>query len=147
MIDLMRHCRRAVRRSSGADHHPNTNCSSSGAVAALRAPARVCADELLCEAVTSSVVRLVSGDLRSGSASSARARDRAEREVDDPALHGHVRTPLVALENLGEGRRQGLELLVLLGLNGLDLRGVAEALEQLAELSLAFLRGPLPGRQ
>src|ERR1035437_8205145 len=85
--------------------------------------------------------------LGSGSANSARTRDRAEREVDDPALHGHVRTPLVALENLGEGRRQGPELLVLLGLNGLDLRGVAETLEQLAELALAFRRGLLPGRQ
>src|SRR5664280_2195748 len=85
--------------------------------------------------------------LRSGSASSARTRDGAERDVDDPALHGHVCTPMVSLENLHEGRLQGAQLLVLLGLDGLDLRGVAEALEQLAELGLAFLRDLLPGRE
>src|SRR5450759_3450880 len=54
-----------------------------------------------------SVVRLVSCALRSGSASSARTRDRAERDVDDPALLGHVSAAVVALENLGEGRLQG----------------------------------------
>src|SRR5450759_2640842 len=42
---------------------------------------------------------------------------------------------------------QGAQLLVLLGLNGLDLRGVAEAFEQLAEPGLAFLRDLLPGRE
>src|SRR5450759_233416 len=94
-----------------------------------------------------SVVRLLSGALRSGSASSARTRDGAERDVDDPALHGHVCTPVVPLENLREGRLQGAQLLVLLGLNGLDLRGVAEAFEQLAEPGLAFLRDLLPGRE
>src|SRR5450756_1488583 len=93
------------------------------------------------------VVRLVSCALRSESASSARTRDGAERDVGDPALHGQVCTPVVPLENLREGRPQGAQLLALLGLNGLDLRGVAEAFEQLAELGLAFLRGLLPGRE
>src|SRR5665811_1547439 len=50
-------------------------------------------------------------------------------------------------ENLREGRPQGAQLLALLGLNDLDLRGVAEALEELAELGLAFLRDLLPGRE
>src|SRR5450759_3805308 len=95
----------------------------------------------------SPVVRLVSSALRSGSASSARTWDGAERDVDDPALHGQVGTPVVPLENLREGRPQGAQLLVLLGLNGLDLRGVAEALQQLAEPGLAFLRDLLPGRE
>src|SRR5450756_794098 len=93
------------------------------------------------------VVRLVSCALRSGSASSARTRDGAERDVDDPALHGQVGTPVVPLENLREGRPQGAQLLALLGFNGLDLRGVAEAFEQLAELGLAFLRDLLAGRE
>jgi hypothetical protein len=78
--------------------------------------------------------------LRSGSASSARTRDEAERDVDDPALHGHVCTALVPLEHLREGRPQGAQLLALFGLDGLDLRGVAEALEQ-----LAGARVPSPG--
>src|SRR5450759_1646104 len=93
------------------------------------------------------VVRLLSCALRSESARSARARDGAERDVDDPALHGQVCTPVVPLENLREGRPQGAQLLVPLGLNRLDLRGVAEAFEQLAELRLAFLRSLLPGRE
>src|SRR5450759_2189261 len=49
--------------------------------------------------------------------------------------------------NLREGCSQGAQLLVLLGLDGLDLRGVAEAFEQLAELGLAFLRSLLAGRE
>src|SRR5664279_3813621 len=85
--------------------------------------------------------------LRSGSARSARTWDGAERDVDDPAFHGHVCTAVVPLENLREGRRQGAQLLVLLGLDGLDLGGVAEAFEQLAELGLALLRDLLPGRE
>src|SRR5450756_1517888 len=93
------------------------------------------------------VVRLVSCALRSESASSACTRDGAERDVDDPALHGQVCTPVVPLENLCERRPQGAQLLALLGLNGLDLRGVAEAFEQLAELGLAFLRDLLAGRE
>src|SRR5450759_5149912 len=93
------------------------------------------------------VVRLLSWALRSGSARSARTWDGAERDVDDPALHGHVCTAVVPLENLGEGRLQSAQLLVPLGLNGLDLRGVAEAFEQLAEPGLAFLRDLLPGRE
>src|SRR5450759_4065044 len=93
------------------------------------------------------VVRLLSWSLRSGSASSARTRDGAKRDVDDSALHGHVCTAVVPMENLGEGRLQSAQLLVLFGLNGLDLRRVAEALEQLAEPGLAFLRDLLPGRE
>jgi DNA modification methylase len=58
-----------------------------------------------------------------------------------------VCTPVVPLENLREGRPQGAQLLVLLGLDGLDLGGVAEAFEQLAELGLALLRDLLPGRE
>ena len=54
-----------------------------------------------------SVVRLLSWALRSGSARSARTRDGAERDVDDPALLGNVGTALVALEDLREGRTQG----------------------------------------
>ena len=54
-------------------------------------------------------------------------------------------TPVVPLENLRDGRPQGAQLLVLLGLNGLDVGWVAEAFEQLAELGLAFLRSLLPG--
>src|SRR5665811_576765 len=93
------------------------------------------------------IVRLLSWALRSGSASSARTRDGAERDVDDPALHGQVCTPVVSLENLRERCRQGAQLLALLGLNGLGLRGVGEAFVQLAELGLAFLRDLLPGRE
>src|ERR1035437_5242468 len=93
------------------------------------------------------VVRLLSCPLHSGTARSARTRDRAERDVDDPALLGHVGTALVALEDLRERRPQGAQLFALFGLNGLDLHGVAEAFEQLAELDLAFLRSLLPGRE
>src|SRR5664280_3119758 len=85
--------------------------------------------------------------LRSGSASSARTRDGAERDVDDPAFHGHVCTAVLPLENLRKGRRQRTQLLVLLGRDGLDLGGVAEAFEQLAELGFALLRDLLPGRE
>src|SRR5450759_6016429 len=92
------------------------------------------------------VVRLLSCALRSGSASSACTRDGAERDVDDPAFHGQVCTAVVPLENLHEGRPQGAQLLVLLGLNSLDLRGVAEAFEQLAEPGLAFLPELMPER-
>jgi hypothetical protein len=51
------------------------------------------------------------------------------------------------LENLHEGCSQCAQLLARLGLNGLDLRGVAEAFEQLAEPGLAFLGDLLPGRE
>jgi len=54
-----------------------------------------------------------------------------------------MRTAVIPLKDLRKRCSQRAQLLAPLGLNGLDLRWVVEALQELAELGFAFLRCPL----
>src|SRR5450759_3672344 len=80
---------------------PSRACCRTATPSLILPSARLLNDETLCKAEAGPVVRLLSWALRSRFASSACTRDGAERDVDNPALHGQVCTAVVPLENLG----------------------------------------------